>query len=109
MLNLTQQEKKVILFLTAIALCGMGIDFYNKICSRIKPLAYFNRDPGKININQADQETLVILPGIGEKLAQRIIDYRIKNGYFPDIEELKKIKGITDYRFEKIKQAVSIE
>lgn len=61
-----------------------------------------------ININTASQKELEELPGIGPALAQRIIDYREKNGYFSTIEDIKKVSGIGDKRFEAIKDSITV-
>ncbi|MFA5009999.1 MAG: ComEA family DNA-binding protein [Patescibacteria group bacterium] len=61
-----------------------------------------------ININTADNAELDLLPGIGEILSQRIIDYRLQNGNFTSIDDLKKIAGINDSRFEQLKDLVTI-
>ena len=45
---------------------------------------------GQININTADKELLKTLDGIGENIAQRIIDYRTENGGFENIEDIMK-------------------
>lgn len=58
---------------------------------------------GKISINQADKEQLKKVPGIGDVTAQKIIDYREKNGGFKSIDELKKIDRIGDKTYNKIK------
>lgn len=62
----------------------------------------------KININKASVEDLDRLPGIGEILAQRIIDYREKNGGFKKIEEIKDVSGIGDAKYNNIKDKISI-
>ncbi|NLI56294.1 ComEA family DNA-binding protein [bacterium] len=61
-----------------------------------------------ININTASQKELEELPGIGPALAQKIIDYREKNGYFSTIEDIKKVSGIGDKRFEAIKDSITV-
>ncbi len=63
----------------------------------------------KVNINAALADDLENLPGIGSVMAERIIDFRENNGGFKDIEELKKVKGIGDKKFEKLKDHVYIE
>jgi len=63
---------------------------------------------GKININTAGAAELDLLPGIGLVYAQRIIDYRNTHGNFGSIEEIKKIKGIGDATFNKIKEQITI-
>jgi len=58
---------------------------------------------GKICINSADKEQLMKVPGVGDVTAQKIIDYREKNGGFKSIDELKKIDRIGDKTYNKIK------
>ncbi|MBP9817433.1 helix-hairpin-helix domain-containing protein [Candidatus Shapirobacteria bacterium] len=61
-----------------------------------------------ISLNTATVEDLDTLSGIGPALAQRIIDYREKNGGFKNIEEIKLVSGIGDKVFEKIKDKLSL-
>ena len=61
-----------------------------------------------IRLNTATVEDLNRLTGIGPALAERIIDYRTKNGGFKDINELKLVSGIGDKLFEKIKDEISL-
>jgi len=51
---------------------------------------------------------LEVLPGIGEVLAQRIADYRSKNGPFKRIEDLLKVSGIGPATLEKIKDYITV-
>jgi len=48
------------------------------------------------------------LPGIGEALAQRIVDYRTKNGPFRNIDELLKVPGIGTSVYDKIKNLITV-
>ncbi len=61
-----------------------------------------------VNINTADAQELDKLPGVGPAMAQRIIDYREQNGGFQNIEDLKKIKGIGEAKFNKLKDQVCL-
>jgi competence protein ComEA len=66
------------------------------------------QSPQKIDINRAELWLLETLPGIGEVLAQRIVDYRSQNGPFRRIEDLLKVSGIGPATFEKIKDYITV-
>jgi competence protein ComEA len=61
-----------------------------------------------VNINFAGLNELELLPGIGEELAQRIIDYRNNAGSFKSKEDLKNVTGIGEKKFEAIKDLITI-
>ncbi len=60
----------------------------------------------RIDLNKADLETLLLLPGIGETTAQAILDYRAENGFFASTEELLRVPGVGQGRYETIKDLV---
>lgn len=62
----------------------------------------------KININSAQIEELITLPGVGEATANKIIEYRKENGKFQKIEDLKNVPGIGDSKFENIKMLIKV-
>jgi competence protein ComEA len=62
---------------------------------------------GKIDINNATKEELISLPGIGEVIADRIIDYR-KNNRFKTIEDIKNVSGIGSKKYEGIKDLIKV-
>lgn len=63
---------------------------------------------GEVNINTASKEELMSLNGIGSKKADMIISYRNKNK-FKNIEEIKKVKGISNKIFDKIKKDIYVD
>ncbi len=69
----------------------------------------FGQDEKKIDINTATMEDLVELKYIGEKYAQRIIEFREKNGPFETIEDIMKVKGIGEKIFEVNKDLIVVE
>jgi comEA protein len=61
-----------------------------------------------VNLNSASVAQLQTLPGIGASAAQRIVEYRQKNGTFKKIEELMNVKGIGEKSFLKLKPLVTV-
>jgi competence protein ComEA len=62
---------------------------------------------GVVNINSATADQLQLLPRVGPKLAQRILDFREENGEFQKVDELIAVKGIGETSFEKLRPYVS--
>jgi competence protein ComEA len=63
---------------------------------------------GLVNVNSAIATELEELPGIGEVIAQRIIDYRTENGPFATVDELLDVSGIGDATLESIRELVTV-
>lgn len=72
------------------------------------PKTVEGQQPQKIDINRAEAWLLEALPGIGETLAQRIIDYRQKIGGFRSITEITKVEGIGPATYDDIKDFITI-
>jgi len=63
---------------------------------------------GKINLNAASAQQLEELPGVGPKLAARIVEYRQKSGAFKSVQDLMNVKGIGEKNFEKLQSFLSL-
>lgn len=63
----------------------------------------------RVNLNTATQEELEDLPGIGPKLAERIIAWREQNGAFVSVEQLMDVSGIAEGKFADIQDFVYVE
>lgn len=59
-----------------------------------------------ININTADKDHLILLPGIGPSLAERILEYRRETGVLTGFEDLDKVKGFGPAKIEKVKSKI---
>ena len=63
--------------------------------------------PALLNINTASAEELQTLPNIGERMAQRIVDYRTRHGEFDNVDALQNVKGIGAKTLEKLKPFIN--
>jgi len=63
---------------------------------------------GKIDLNSAQVEDLVLVPGVGGKLASMIVNYRTKNGTFSSIAEVEKIPGVGEKKRAKMEPFLKI-
>ena len=71
--------------------------------------AAFSEEGNKVNINAASVEELITLDGIGHDYADRIIQYREKNGPFAKIEDIMLVKGIGPKILEANKNLITVE
>ena len=62
-----------------------------------------------ININTADETELQKIRGVGPVIAGRIVEYRRNNGAFQNIEEIKKVRGIGEKTFQKMKDSITVQ
>lgn len=78
----------------------------NSLAENYVPLKSYRSFP--VDINSADTSALIALPGIGSKLASRIINFRDKLGGFYSIEQVRETFGLPDSTFQKIKENLAL-
>ena len=111
MFNFTKEERSVLIALGFIFLFGLIIHYVFKnpdICEALQ-IVDSERIYPKIDINKANYEALLRLPGIGPATAQNILHYREEHGPFLSIEDIRRVKGLgQDYsklsKYFKIKR-----
>lgn len=64
---------------------------------------------GKVNLNTASAEQLEAVPGIGAKLAARIVEHRQKSGGFKTVQELMNVQGVGEKSFTKLQGFLTVE
>ena len=76
---------------------------------RAAPIEEVRPDPSPVNLNAADAEALTALPGIGEELAARIVQYREEHGPFETVEDLTEVSGIGQGKLAALEGLVTVE
>ncbi|MDD5583590.1 MAG: ComEA family DNA-binding protein [Candidatus Omnitrophica bacterium] len=111
MFSLTSRERKVLLIVAGMIFCGAIIRYFQvnikSSTATLTSSTSYSADT-IVNINKASQEELETIPGIGPAFAQRIIAYRVQNGDFQTLEDLKKVKGIGAKKLGQMKEYVSL-
>ncbi len=66
-------------------------------------------DLSPLNLNTATEEELAELPGIGEELARRIVEYRTEHGAFQTVEEVMEVSGIGEGKFAALEGRITVD
>lgn len=77
--------------------------------ARTVPVEEVRPDPSPMNLNAAGTEALAALPGIGEELARRIVEYREEHGPFAAVEDLTNVSGIGQGKLAALEELVTVE
>jgi competence protein ComEA len=85
-----------------IVVTGLALVFALVASSGLAVAAGKAAPAGKVNINTATVQQLTVLPGVGEKLAARIVEYRQKQGGFKNVSELMNVQGVGEKNLAKI-------
>ena len=117
---LRRGEKWIVVLTLVFALLMTGLYLHstrlsegNEYTVRVGELAQeaepVESEPWQVNINTATAEELTKLPGVGEVLAQRIVDYRTEHGPFRRAEELMQVSGIGEGKFAEMRELIILE
>lgn len=72
------------------------------------PSAAASQQEGKVDLNTASAQELESLPGIGEKIAQAIVEYREEKGAFQTIRQVMEVEGVGEKTFEAIRDLITV-
>jgi len=107
----------VLLGLTGLFLCmlvGLYLRDRTEVPALVEtelsaPVEEVRPDPSPLDLNAASEEELTALPGIGEELARRIVEYREAGGPFESVEELTEVSGIGPGKLAALEGLVTVE
>ena len=101
--------RALLVILAVVALAATGTTAEQNASAPVKAAPAAKATPASpVNLNTATQAQLETVPGIGAKVAQRILEYRQKNGNFKKLEDLMNVKGIGEKAFLKLKPLLTI-
>lgn len=94
--------------LLALLACLAAHPFAQQAEPAAKAEARSSKSSPVVNVNTASATELEQVPGIGPKVAARIVDYRTKKGPFKKLEELMNVQGIGEKSFLKLRSQLTI-
>ena len=103
--GLTDKAVNELINYDQLLVLGSVVTIPGEIVDNYRPI---ENPTGIVNINTASLLDLQTLKGIGEILAQRIIDYRLENGAFKNIQEIMLVSGIKTSIYEQIKNNITV-
>ncbi len=104
---LQRADQLTVAVLVTIGFCALLVHWIWHFTFRSQLIEIDRAAPGviefQVDVNAADWPELTLLPGIGETLARRIVDYRAAHGPFQSIEQLEQVKGIGPKTLRRIR------
>jgi competence protein ComEA len=107
--DFTAEEKKVMLFLSAVAFCGIAINALCKLNSQVEKFLVPSVQMVRIDLNKVALEELIMTRCLPENICRNVISCRLERGGFSRLEELKEVRGIGNKRYEKVKEIFFVE
>lgn len=107
-MKLTQEERTILIAVVIAAAAGLLINLFFSYNKKLQ-VKDFASMPLLVNINTAAADELDKLPGIGKIIADRIVSVRDTNGLYKTVDDLKKVKGITAKKLEKMRKYITTE
>lgn len=117
MLGKITKTQWLLLALTGVFLCGL-LTLYVRDRSQMAGTPVetdrtvsqedFMPDVSPLDLNTATEEELDTLPGIGEELARRIVEYRETSGPFESVEEIMEVSGIGEAKFADLEGRITV-
>ncbi len=95
-------RKSLPLFITAFLIFSVGAAAFAAETTSASP-------SGVVNINTADAKQLSLLPRVGLKAAQRVVDYRKEHGPFQKTTDIMQVKGFGDKSYERLRAYISVD
>lgn len=106
-LVIRDQHQAAIAVIILFCLAGMCSFFWYRAVLNQGTIDIDRADPlhaeFKVDINSADWSEIVVLPGVGEKLARAIVECRQSNGPFDTLDEIQEVPGIGEKKLQKLK------
>ena len=90
-----------------LSVCLLGPGLSQAAAQKSAP-ASSEKASGVVNLNTASAEQIALLPRLGAKVAQRVVEYRKANGGFKRVEDLMEVKGIGEKLFHTLKGHIAI-
>lgn len=108
--------RRILVFVISVPLIvsGFACAKHSRSVATLTSEAQMNQNAGRtsserIKINTATAKELEALPGIGKGLAERIIEHRQRYGPFAKPEHLIMVRGISEHRFQAIRDLITVE